>query len=226
MCWWRFHLLWRFQAAFAGLLSFPCLGYVWAALRVVWVGALPCWGVFGWFPFACGWAVISALRAAREHTLCGVWLPGVVALVAYAVSGHPVTVLDAGAVAGFPCFWWGVLLIASQCARATVCLSLAACCVARCWFVAVCVVWLILYGVRFVSALALPVMRFMPVCASVRLTATVIVAYSLLCNGRFQRFALFTGMPVVFVSVSYCHKGWWGESGVRGRWRLVARRTT
>ena len=64
------------------------------------------------------------------------------------------------------------------------------------------------------------------VCASVRLTATVIVAYSLLCNGRFQRFALFTGMPVVFVSVSYCHKGWWGESGVRGRWRLVARRTT
>lgn len=164
MCWWRFHLLWRFQAAFAGLLSFPCLGYVWAALRVVWVGALPCWGVFGWLPFACGWAVISALRAAREHTLCGVWLPGVVALVAYAVSGHPVTVLDAGAVAGFPCFWWGVLLIASQCVRATVCLSLAACCVARCWFVAVCVVWLLLYGVRFVSALALPVMRFVRVC--------------------------------------------------------------
>lgn len=81
-------------------------------------------------------------------------------------------------------------------------------------------------GVRFVSALALPAMWFMPVCASVRLTATVIVAYSLLCNGRFQRFALFTGMPVVFVSVSYCHKGRWGESGVRGRWRLVARRTT
>lgn len=125
-----------------------------------------------------------------------------------------------------PCFGRGVLLRSSQCVRATVCLSLAACCVARCWFVAVCVVWLLLYGVRFVSALALPVMRFMPVCASVRLTATVIVAYSLLCNGRFQRFALFTGMPVVFVSVSYCHKGWWGESGVRGRWRLVARRTT
>lgn len=33
----------------------------------------------------------------------GVWLLGVVALVAYAVSGCPVTVLDAGAVAGFPC---------------------------------------------------------------------------------------------------------------------------
>lgn len=54
--------------------------------------ARPVWGVFGCFPFACGWAVISALRAAREHTPCGVWLLGVVALVAYAVSGCPVAV--------------------------------------------------------------------------------------------------------------------------------------
>lgn len=102
LCWRRFHLLWRFQAAFAGLLTFPCLGYVWAALRVVWVGA-PRVGVFGWFPFTCGWAVISALCAARERAPPGVWLPGVVALVAYAVSGCPVTVLDVGAVTGFPC---------------------------------------------------------------------------------------------------------------------------
>ena len=37
--------------------------------------------------------MISALRAAREHApLVGVWLLGVVALVAYAVSGCPVTV--------------------------------------------------------------------------------------------------------------------------------------
>lgn len=35
-------------------------------------GRAPVGGVFGWFPFACGWAVISALRASREHTLCGV----------------------------------------------------------------------------------------------------------------------------------------------------------
>lgn len=91
LCWRRFHLLWRFQAAFAGLLTFPCLGYVWAALRVVWVGA-PRVGAFGWFPFTCGWAVISALCAARERAPPGVWLPGVVALVAYAVSGCPVTV--------------------------------------------------------------------------------------------------------------------------------------
>lgn len=139
-------LLWR---AGRGLLSFPCLGHAWAALRVVWVGALPCWGVFGWFPFTCGWAVISALRAAREHTLCGVWLPGVVALVAYAVSGHPVTVLDAGAVAGFPCFWWGVLLRALWCVRATVCLSVAPCPVACCWFVAVCFVCRLLCGCAF-----------------------------------------------------------------------------
>lgn len=60
-------LLWR---AGRVLLSFPCLGHVRAALRVVWVGA-PRVGAFGWFPFTCGWAVISALRAAREHAPCG-----------------------------------------------------------------------------------------------------------------------------------------------------------
>lgn len=54
--------------------------------------ARPVWGVSGWFPFTYGWAVTSALRAAREHAPLGVWLPGVVALVAYAVSGCPVTV--------------------------------------------------------------------------------------------------------------------------------------
>ena len=106
------------------------------------------------------------------------------------------------------------------------CLSAVSCSVACCWFVAVYVVCRLLCGVRFVSAPAPTVTRFMQVCAGVRLTATVIVVYSLLCNGRFQRFALFTGMPVVFVSVSYRHKGRRGESGVRGRWRLVARRTT
>lgn len=36
VCWASTPLLWR---AGRGLLSFPCLGYVWAALRVVWVGA-------------------------------------------------------------------------------------------------------------------------------------------------------------------------------------------
>lgn len=63
--------------------------------------ARPCWGVFGWFPFTYGWAVISALRAAREHTPCGVWLLRVVALVAYAVSGCPVTAALAS------CGWCG-----------------------------------------------------------------------------------------------------------------------
>lgn len=168
-------LLWR---AGRGLLSFPCLGYVWAALRVVWVGA-PRVGAFGWFPFTCGWAVISVLRAARERAPPGVWLPGVVALVAYAVSGNPVTVsvgrgcgvslcssavlfawaacvlvcarLALRAVAcaccapclcvccRAPCFGWGVLLRSSRCARSAVCLSVAACGGARCWFVTVCV---------------------------------------------------------------------------------------
>lgn len=76
--------------------------------------------------------------------------------------------------------------------------------------------------VRFVSAPARGVTLFMLVCAGARLTATVVVAYCLLCKGRFQLFALSTSVSVVFVSVSYHHKGWWGESGGCGRWRLVA----
>lgn len=238
-----------------GLLSFPCLGYVWAALRVVWVGA-PRVGAFGWFPFTCGRAVISALRAARERAPPGVWLPGVVALVAYAVSGNPVTV-SVGRGCGVSlyssavlfawaacvlvcarlalravactccaiCFWWGVLLRALRCARLAVCLSGAPCPVACCWFVAVRFVCRLLHVVRFVSAPAPGVTWFMQVCVGVRLTATLVVVYSLLCNVRFQRLALSMGMPVVFVSVSHRHKGRWGESGARGRWRLAARRT-
>ena len=80
--------------------------------------------------------------------------------------------------------------------------------------------------VRFVSAPARGVTLFMLVCAGARLTATVVVACCLLCKGRFQLFALSTSVSVVFVSVSYHHKGWCGESGGCGRWRLVARRTT
>ena len=99
-------------------------------------------------------------------------------------------------------------------------LSRVACLLRFVLFVGYCV------GVRFVSAPAPTVTWFMSVCVGVRLTATVIVAYSLLCNGRFQRLSLSTSVLVVFVSVSYRHKGRWGESGVRGRWRLVARRTT
>ena len=184
-----------------------------------------------WFPFTCGWAVISALRAAREHApLVGVWLLGVVALVAYAVSGCPVTV-PVGCGCGVSlcssarCCSMGLRSRRSVSARLFVCLmrpapSRVACLLRFVLFVGYCV------GVRFVSAPASGVTWFMSVCVGVRLTATVIVAYSLLCNGRFQRFALPTGMPVAFVSVSYRHKGRWGESGVRGRWRLVARRTT
>lgn len=127
---------------------------------------------------------------------------------------------------GFLVFWWGVLLRASRCARSAVCLSAVSCSVACCWFVAVCFVCRLLHGVRFVSAPASGVTWFMLVGVGVRLTATVVVAYCLLCKGRFQWFALSTGMHVVFVSVSCRHKGRWGESGARGRWRLAARRTT
>lgn len=121
--------------------------------------------MFGWFPFACGWAVISALRAAREHTLCGVWLPGVVALVAYAVSGHPVTVLDAGAVAGFPC------TLARCCSLGLrVCLSVRACLCA----------WRVAGGVRVLRAL-FRVGRF-TTCIVVRPLGCLFVGCALPCR--------------------------------------------
>ena len=65
--------------------------------------------VRGGSPFTCGWAVISALRAARERTPCGVWLLRVVALVAYAVSGYPCGCAWLVRLRGFPCVW-GVFL--------------------------------------------------------------------------------------------------------------------
>ena len=44
-------------------------------------------------------------------------------------------------------------------------------------------------GVRFVSVPAPTVTWFMSVCAGVHLTATVVVAYCLLCKGCFWQFA-------------------------------------
>ena len=79
-----------------------------------------------------------------------VWFPCVVALVAYAVSGRPVTVLDAGAVAGFPCFWWGVFLrVLLARLLGDYCLSAVSCPVACCLFVAICFVCRILCGCAF-----------------------------------------------------------------------------
>ena len=134
------------------------------------------------------------------------------------------TVLDAGAVAGFPCtlargvvrwdcvcvylcapgfvngVWWcvrvarfvsgGVFYYARRGvpARLFVCrLCPALSHVAGLWrfvlFVGYCV------GVRFVSAPAPTVTWFMSVCVGVRLTATLVVVYCLLCKGRFWQFA-------------------------------------
>lgn len=87
------------------------------------------------------------------------------------------------------CFWWGVLLRASRCARLAVYLSAVSCSVACCWFVAVYFGCRLLHGVRFVSAPAPTVTWFMQVCAGVHLTATVVVVYRLPCNGRFWQFA-------------------------------------
>lgn len=88
-----------------------------------------------------------------------------------------------------PCFVWGVLLRALWRVCSIVCLSVAPCSIACCWFVTVCVVWLLLCGVRFVSAPAPTVAWFTPVCVGVRLTATLVVVYCLLCKGRFWQFA-------------------------------------
>ena len=72
-------------------------------------GRAPVGACSWWFPFTCGWAVISALRAARERTPCGVRLLRVVALVAYAVSGYPCGCAWLVRLRGFPCVW-GVFL--------------------------------------------------------------------------------------------------------------------
>lgn len=151
-------------------------------------------------------------------------MPGVVALVAYAVSGCPCGCAWLVRLRGFPCtlargvvhlscvcaclcapgfsngvwrcvrvvrlvFWWGVLLRALWRVCSIVCLSVAPCSIACCWFVAVCFVCRLLHGVRFVSAPAPTVTWFMQVCAGVHLTATVVVIYRLPCNGRFWQFA-------------------------------------
>ena len=98
----------------------------------------------------------------------GVWLLGVVALIAYAVSGCPVTVpgwcscgvslfLAHGAVyRGCACALVCARLAlcvacvgACCCASMRHCLSVAACCVACCPFVAVCIVCRLLCGCAF-----------------------------------------------------------------------------
>ena len=86
-------------------------------------------------------------------------------------------------------FLGGVLLRASRCARLAVCLSAVSCSVACCWFVAVCFVCRLLCGVRFVSAPAPTVTWFMLVGVGVRLAATLVVVYCLLCKGCFWQFA-------------------------------------
>ena len=69
------------------------------------------------------------------------------------------------------------------------CLSAVSCPVACCLFVTVCVACRLLCGVRFVSAPAPTVAWFTPVCVGVRLTATLVVVYCLLCKGCFWQFA-------------------------------------
>ena len=94
--------------------------------------ARPVWGVSGWFPFTYGWAATSALRAAREHAPLGVWLPGVVALVAYAVSGCPVTV-PVGYGCGVSLFLAGRFRVRARLVLGwTCCCVLPACPFARC----------------------------------------------------------------------------------------------
>lgn len=66
LCWWRFHLLWRFQTAFVGLLTFICLGRV----RVVVAPRgrmLPLGGVRVFPVYLRVWPLPVLLRAGRER---------------------------------------------------------------------------------------------------------------------------------------------------------------
>ena len=84
-------------------------------------------------------------------------------------------------VRALPCAWRVAARVAAR-LLGDYYLSDAPCPVACCWFVAVSFVCRLLNVVRFVSAPASGVTWFMSVCVGVRLTATVIVAYYLLCN--------------------------------------------
>ena len=110
-------LLWR---AGRVLLSFPCLGHVRAALRVVWVGA-PRVGAFGWFPFTCGWAVISALRAAREHAPCGGVVAGRGGVDCVCGVGMPRDCTRCGCGCGVSLYSSAVLFAWAACVRLPVC---------------------------------------------------------------------------------------------------------
>lgn len=166
------------------------------------------------------------LRSGRCRCCCarlgnmlpvGVWLLGVVALIAYAVSGCPVTVPGWCSCGVSLCL--RVVLFAGGCARVLVCARLVCAravvrlvsggvfCYARRGVPArlfVCRLQLVVarvagllrfilvvgycVGVRFVSTPAHTVTWFMSVCVGVRLTATLVVVYCLLCKGRFWQF--------------------------------------
>lgn len=176
-------LLWRAER---GLLSFSCLGHVRAVLRVARVGA-PRVGCVRVVPVHL-WLGRDQ-RIARGSGTCPSW--GVVAgcggVGCVCGVGMPRDCACWVRLRGFLVFG-GAFCCAHRAVRLFVCrLRLAVsrvACLLRFWsFVGYC------GGARFVSALALPVMWFMPVCVSVRLTATVIVVYCLLCKGRFWQFA-------------------------------------
>ena len=143
-------LLWR---AGRGLLSFPCLDRV----RVVVAprGRMFPLGVFGYLPFIYGLAAagVAACGSGTRDPLVWGWC-GFRAWWCWGVGddGMPRDCACWVRLRGFLVFWWGVLLRASRCARSAVCLSAVSCSVACCWFVAVCFVCRLLYGVRFVSA--------------------------------------------------------------------------
>ena len=132
LCWWRFHLLWRFQTAFVGLLTFICLGRVRVVVaprgRMLPLGGVRVFPVYlrsGRCRCCCvrvgnarspvGDGVVSARGGVG--CVCGVGMPRD---CARCECGHGVSlclrvVLFAGGCA--PCFWRGVLLRLSRCAR-------------------------------------------------------------------------------------------------------------
>lgn len=205
LCWWRFHLLWRFQTAFVGLLTFICLGRVRVVVaprgRMLPLGGVRVFPVY----LRSGRCRCCCVRVGNARSPVG---DGVVSVRggagAYAVSGCPVTVpvgcgcgvslfLAHGAVyRGCACALVCIRLAlcvacvgACCCASMRHCLSAVSCSVACCWFVAVCFACRLLYGVRFVSAPAPTVTWFMLVGACAHLTAAVVVAYCLLCKWAF-----------------------------------------
>lgn len=125
--------------------------FAWLSRRV---GGRPLWGCSGISRLSTVWPPPVLLRAGRERAIPRLGLCGFRAWWCWGVGddGKPRDCTRFGCGHGGFLVSGGVFYrVRCRCVCSAVCLSAVSCSVACCWFVAVCVVCLLLCGVRFVS---------------------------------------------------------------------------